>query len=375
MENAKVYNRIKLIVSLIEMGLTLTILLVLIFSPLGRSIQEYAFIITSNLYLSFLIFLAITGIGSGIILFPLDFYSGFYIEHKFNLSNQSFLQWIWEDIKGLLISLVLGVPLLLIFYFLLLNYEQTWWFILATILFLFSVVLARLAPTLIFPLFYKFTPLQDEELKSKIENLYKKVNLKFSGIFEFNLSKNTKKANAGFTGIRKSKRIILSDTLLSGFDHDEIESVFAHELGHYKKKHIIKHIMIGLISNYLGLFIAAKLYESMVSSLGYSSISDLAALPLLSLVLMLFGIFTMPFGNMLSRKFEFEADEFAIQMTQNRDSFISTMEKLAKMNLADKKPHPIVEFLFYSHPSIEKRISAVKNLSNKNTGDYAAQSV
>lgn len=375
MNNAKRYNRIKLTVSLTETFLTVALLIVLIVTPLSKNIQDFAFTISGNDYIAFLIFVGLIGLGSGILFFPLTYYANFYLEHKYGLSNQTFWKWIWEDLKGLFVSLSLGVPLLLLFYFLIKSYPESWWFILATVLFLFSVVLARLAPTLIFPIFYKFTPLQDEELKLKIAKLCDNTNLSFSGIFKFDLSKNTKKANAGFTGIRKSKRIILSDTLLSGFSHDEIISVFAHELGHYKKRHVIKNIFIGLIFSYAGLFLAAELYIFLFPTFGFLFQHQLAALPLLTLVLMLYGIVTMPIQNIISRKFEYEADEFALRTTQNCDAFISTMEKLAKTNLADKTPHPVIEFLFYSHPSIEKRIKAAASHEFDQRNNYAAQTV
>jgi len=373
MENAKKYNKIKLIISLMETLITLLFLLILITTQLGLLIQKLAYSVTPNDHLAFLVFIGILGLSSVIFFFPFSYYSDFYLEHKYNLSNQTFWKWIWEDLKGLLISLALGIPLLLLFFFLIKNYPQSWWFILATVLFLFSVVLARLAPTLIFPIFYKFTPLEDNELKMSIENLCEKVGQKFSGIFKFDLSKNTKKANAGFTGIRKSKRIILSDTLLSGFSHDEILSVFAHELGHYKRKHILKNIFIGLISSYLGLFLASELYKILLHEFGFLSQHQLAALPLLTLVLMTYGFTTMPIQNFISRKFEYEADEFAVKTTENSDAFISTMEKLAKTNLADKSPHPFVESVFYSHPSIEKRIAAARNHDSNQQNDYAVQ--
>jgi len=381
MENAKKYNKIKLAIGLTETFLTLVLLVVLILTPLGIYIQDVAFQIsewffkTTNEYFALLIFFGIIGLATGILFFPLTYYSDFYLEHKFNLSNQTFWKWIWEDLKGLLVSLVLGVPLLLLFFYLIKNYPENWWRILATVLFLFSVVLARLAPTLIFPIFYKFTPLDDEGLKTKIKELCEKVGQRFSGIFKFDLSKNTKKANAGFTGIRKSKRIILSDTLLNGFTHDEILSVFAHELGHYRRKHILKNMIIGLVLSYLGLFLAAELYKFLLPQFDFSSQHQLAALPLLTLVLIIYGFTTMPIQNIISRKFEYEADEFALVSTQNRDAFISTMEKLAITNLADKTPHPIVEFLFYSHPSIEKRIAVATNRKFEQRNNYAPQAI
>lgn len=362
MDKAKKYNKIKLIISISETIISVVFLLILIFTSLGYQLESISYQITSNDYFAFLIFLFLISLISSLIFTPLSFYSEYVLEHKFNLSNQTFVKWIIEKLKGSAITLIIALPLTLIFFYLLKTFPETWWVIFATILFLFSVVLARIAPTLIFPIFYKFTPLEDNEVKERIKSLCDKFNINFQGIYSFNLSKNTKKANAGFTGIRKSKRIILSDTLLNDFTVDEIETVFAHELGHYKKRHILKNIIIGFFINYIALFITAILYNYFLKELGYNSVSQLSAIPLLFLIIVLINLFFMPIGNIISRKYEYEADRFAVEITQKPEAFISTLEKLSFMNLADKSPNKIVEFLFYSHPSINKRIEAIKEI-------------
>ena len=180
------------------------------------------------------------------------------------------------------------------------------------------------------------------------------------------MSKNTKKANAAFTGLGKSKRIILGDTLIDNYTQDEIETVVAHELGHYKKKHIIKNIIIGTIASFLTLFLIAVLYENSIGLFGFNSIKEIAALPVLSLWGAVIGLIQSPFNNILSRKFEYEADEYAVTSTGKPESYISTLEKLTEQNLGDKDPHPFVEWFFYSHPSIKNRINALRKFLNKN---------
>jgi STE24 endopeptidase len=268
-----------------------------------------------------------------------------------------------EGIKGLLVSLVIGVPILLTFYFFLVYFGTIWWLPFATLMFFISVVLAQIFPTLIFPIFYKITPIENENLKERIKKLADKARLKVENVYKFNMSKNTKKANAAFTGLGKTKRIILGDTLLDNYSEDEIETVIAHELGHYKKKHIIKNIIIGTASSFLTLYIIAALYQSSLSWFGYESITQISALPLLALWSMLIGIVQSPLGNILSRKFEYEADEYAINETKNPLAFIRTLEKLTDQNLGDKEPHPFVEWFFYSHPSIKNRIGAIERFA------------
>jgi STE24 endopeptidase len=276
------------------------------------------------------------------------------------------LKWIWENIKGLLVSLVIGVPILLIFYFLLNYFGNYWWLPFAIIMFFVSVVLSQIFPILIFPIFYKITPIENESLKDRITKLANSANLKVENVYKFNMSKNTKKANAAFTGLGKTKRIILGDTLLDNYSDDEIETVIAHELGHFKKKHIIKNIIIGTASSFLTLYVIALLYQSSFSWFGFDSITQVAALPLLTIWSMLIGIIQTPLGNILSRKFEYEADEYAVIETKKPLAFKNTLEKLTVQNLGDKEPHPFVEWFFYSHPSIKNRIDALTKFAEKN---------
>jgi STE24 endopeptidase len=277
-------------------------------------------------------------------------------------SFQTFWEWIWEDVKGLIVSLIIGIPVLLIFFYLLNVFGNLWWLLFAIILFFLSVVLAQIVPILILPLFYKISPLQNEELKNRIQKLAQGAGIKVENVYKFNMSKNTKKANAAFTGLGKSKRILLGDTLLDNYSFDEIETVIAHELGHYKRKHIVKNIFIGTVSSFLTLFIIAWLYKVSISWFGFKSVIQIAALPLLGLWGMLVGLVLTPITNIISRKFEYQADEYAIISTGKKEAFISTLEKLTEQNLGDKEPNPFVEWFFYSHPSIKNRIAAIKKV-------------
>ncbi len=364
--DSKKYNNIKLAVGIGEGIMTFIVILLFVLTGLSTSLENYLSNIFSNQYLLFLSFVIVSGITSAILFSPVKYYSGFYLEHKYNLSNQTFAKWIWEGLKGILVSSVIGIPILLFFFYSLNKFEQLWWLPFAIALFLISVVLARIVPIIILPIFYKVTPIENEELKTRISNLAKDAGIKVENVFKFDMSKNTKKANAAFTGIGKSKRILLGDTLLDNYTDDEIETVIAHELGHYKKKHIIKNIIIGTVSSFVTLFLIAVLYRVSIGWFGFESISNIAALPLLTLWAMLIGLVQSPLSNILSRKYEYEADEYAIKSTSKADAFISTLNKLNDQNLGDKDPHPFVEWFFYSHPSVKKRISAIEDLVKNN---------
>ncbi|HQY20052.1 MAG TPA: M48 family metallopeptidase [Ignavibacteria bacterium] len=353
---AKKYSKINQIISLSETVIFFAITVIFIAGGYSKEVEELAFSFTTNDYAAVLIFFGIFGIIQSVITFPLSFYSDYTLEHKYGLSNQTIPGYFKEKIKGMLIGLLLGIPLLLIFYFIIKNYSESWWLILGAVMFFFSVIIGRLAPTLIMPLFYKFKPLENEEIKQKILSLCEKTGVRIRGIFEFDMSKNTKKANAAFTGIGKSKRIILGDTLLKNFSPEEIETVFAHEMGHYKKRHIMKLMTVSVVMTFAGLYLTSLAYSNSLNTFGFNSVSEIAALPLLFIYLSLFGLITSPISNILSRKFEWEADTFAIETTRDKGAFISAMEKLADQNLADKTPNKIIEFLFHSHPSIDKRI-------------------
>lgn len=362
MERTKTYNRIKISVQIISIILNFTLILILIFTPLSKFLETKIYQITSNDYIAFVFFIISIGIISSVYGIPLSFYSSYIVEHKFNLSNQRLSDWIIDKIKSNVISTLITIPILLLFYYFLKNYKL-WWLFIALVVFFFSILLARIAPTLIFPIFYKFTPLDNENLKTKLTELCKKFGINFEGIYTFNLSKKTKKANAGFTGIFKSRRIILSDTLIENFNDNEILTVFAHELGHFRKKHILKNILIGFITTTITFYLTNQIYHYLLTTKSYNSIYQISALPLLFLIMSLFTLITMPVTNSISRKFEFEADEFAVKSTGDKASFISSLQKLSRINLADESPNPVIEFIFHSHPSIRKRIERINRIS------------
>jgi STE24 endopeptidase len=362
--NAKKYNNIKLAIAIAK-GITSFILILLfVASGLSLTLQHYLEGFISNSYLLFIAFIIVTGAAAGIIFFPVNYYTEFYLEHKYNLSNQTFLKWIWENTKTLLVSGAISIPVLLIFFYSLNKFNLLWWLPFAIILFVISVILARIVPVFILPIFYKIVPVENVDLINRIRALAGGAGIKVENVYKFNLSKNTKKANAAFTGIGKSKRILLGDTLLESYSADEIETVIAHELGHYKRKHIIKNILIGTASSFLTLFLIAYLYNLSLSWFGFTTVVQIAAIPLLSLWAMIISLILNPLSNMLSRKFEYEADEYAIHSTNKREAFIATLEKLTDQNLGDREPHPLVEWFFYSHPSIKNRVAALKRISS-----------
>ncbi len=362
---AKQYSRTKLLLGIASSLSSFVIVLVILASGVSREASDWASSVSANDNVALLLFLLAIVVIESIVTLPLGFYSGYVIEHKYNLSNQTPGKWGWEKLKGLLVGGPLVAILALVLWYCLKAYGNAWWLPVSIVLTFFSIVLARIAPTFIMPLFYTFTPLQEGSLKDRITALCSAAGVHIKGIFSFNMSKNTKKANAGFTGIGRSKRIILGDTLMNEFTEEEIETVFAHELGHYKYGHLVVGIVVGTVSTFVGLYVASQLYAQSLSWFGFVSITDMAALPLLGLWLSVFGLVTAPLGNVLSRKHEREADTYAVVTTKNTRAFVSALRKLAGTNLADTEPHPLVEFFFYSHPSIGRRIALIESLADQ----------
>lgn len=364
--NSKKYNNTKLAIGIGKAIVSFILLYLFIALGFSLSLEDYIRGFTENSYLVFIIFVCAIGIFSTVLFMPINIYTGFYLEHKYELSNQTFYKYFIENVKSMLVGLAIGIPILLLFFFVLNQFGDLWWLVFAILMFLISVVLSQIFPIIILPIFYKILPLDDEELKNRIKELAKGAGIKVENVFTFDMSKNTKKANAAFTGLGKTKRIILGDTLLNSYSKDEIETVIAHELGHYKHKHIIKNILFGTISSFLTFFVISVLYKNSLSWFDFDSITQIAALPLLSLWAMIIGLIQSPIGNILSRKYEYQADQYAIESTYKPESFISTLNKLTDQNLGDREPHPFVEWFFYSHPSVKNRIDAINKFAKEN---------
>ncbi|GJQ21258.1 MAG: peptidase M48 [Bacteroidia bacterium] len=361
-QDVKRYQQLKLRAGLAQSLLVFVLIFALVASGLTSTLEEAIRNRTGQEYAVLLIFALILGVVESIVSFPLRYYSSFLLEHRYGLSNQTFGAWLWQRAKGSLVGAPFFIFLLALLYYCLDAFGPAWWLPVAAVLFIVSVVLARVAPVLIFPLFYTFRPLEEGPLRDRLLALCTSAGVAVRGLFVFNMSKTTKKANAAFTGIGRAKRIILGDTLVANFTDEEIETIFAHELGHQTMNHLWTMMALGTLTTFVGLFLAAQLYDASLAWFGFGSRQTIAALPLLGLWLGLISLVTTPLTNIVSRAHERRADAYAVRLTQNKNAFLSALNKLGRMNMADHAPHPAVEFLFYSHPSLDKRIQAVEAL-------------
>ncbi|MBI4639806.1 MAG: M48 family metallopeptidase [Candidatus Tectomicrobia bacterium] len=296
----------------------------------------------------------------------LSYYSDYYLEHRFALSTQNITDWWKDQGKSFLISLILGVLFVEILYWMLRTSPELWWAYTAMIFTLIFIVMANLAPVVLMPIFFTFTPLKDERLRERLLKLSHDAGTSVKEVYEMDLSRRSKTANAALAGLGNTRRIILSDTLIQQFSGDEIEVVLAHELGHHKYHHIWKLIAVQTVVTIAALYATFHTVRAGVSFFEFRGVEDIASLPLILLIITLVSLFSLPLANLYSRRLEYMADHYALGATGNSQAFITAMEKLAKMNLAEIDPHPVIEFLFFSHPSIQKRIEHARGFLRGN---------
>ncbi len=362
---ARQYSRIKTRLLIIQLLLIAAFLVIVIVSGASVFLRNLVAGWSGNFYLQVGLYLvAFSGIYY-LLFVGLDFYSGFLLEHKFSLSNQPLFGWLKKSIKKGVLSLLLLLVAGEVLYFLLRYFPNYWWLLTTAVWMLFVIVLGKIVPVLIIPLFYKCTPLANERLKEKLIGLCKKCGVGIKQVFEIRLSKETKKANAAVAGMGKGRRILLSDTLLESFSEDEVEAVLAHELGHVQMLHIWKILAFGTVVALISFFLSYLFFARAMAALGFDEISDIAGFPLLAIVLMILGFAFMPIQNGYLRRLEKRADIFAAQHIASPNSFVSAMTKLAQQNLADPNPEKWEELLFYDHPSISKRLRYITFENNK----------
>ena len=354
--NARQYSKSKTRLTVIELIVTMLFLTIMLFSGISLRLKDLVAGWSGNFYLQVGSYLAIFSGICYLLLLGLDFYGGFLLEHRYSLSNQTVFAWLKKNTKKALLSLLLVLAAGEVLYFLLRNYPKHWWLLTTAAWLLLTIVLGRITPVLIIPLFYKCIPLADRELREKLVRLGQECGLRIKEVFEINLSKDTQKANAAVAGLGKSQRILLGDTLLKNYSNDEIEAIFAHELGHIREHHIRKMLAFGATVSLVSFYLTSLLFNAGISFFGFSKISDVSAFPLLALIMMVVGLLLMPIQLAYLRHLERQSDMFAIAHIEKPQSFASAMKKLANQNLADPSPSRLEELLLYDHPPVSKRL-------------------
>jgi STE24 endopeptidase len=364
---ARRYNRIHRWLGISDFLLGLALLILLLATGWTGGLRDIAYrgagqhyVLAVGLYVLMLMLIAkFIGLGFS--------YYGFRLEHNFNLSNQKLRGWIWDEAKGFLLGLVLGLIAAELLYYFIREFPQHWWLLTWALFLGFFILMAQLAPMVLFPIFYKFEPLQDEDLKNRLVRLGAQAGSRIRGVYKWHLSEKSKKANAALTGLGNTRRIILADTLLENYSPDEIEAVLAHELGHHVHKHILKMIGMQAVITFAGFWMANWALHYATDRLKmFTMLSDYANLPLLALVATVLSFLLMPAMNAYSRYCERQADRYAFSTIGDINPFISSMNKLAEQNLAEKTPSKFVEWFFHSHPAISRRVAAAEAWAKAN---------
>lgn len=293
---------------------------------------------------------------------PTSLYQTFVIEEKYGFNKNTLPQFFKDQLIQLALVCVIGLPLLALILWVMDSIGSLWWLWAWAILISFSLLMSWLFPTLIAPLFNKFTPLEDGSLKDRIQNLLSRCGFNSQGIFIMDGSRRSGHGNAYFTGLGNKKRIVFFDTLVESLEDEELEAVLAHELGHFKRKHVIKMLIASSILSLLSFAILGWLIDKewFFTGLGVSETSNAAALLLFMLVLPVFSVFLQPISAYFQRKFEFEADDFASNNAK-ATKLISGLVKLYKENASTLTPDPIYSAFHYSHPPAAIRIAHLES--------------
>ncbi len=363
-KQSQLYLKDKTLFGLIQQTVMLVLTLGFIFfggfDVIDLWVRQFAFdaIVTGVCYMLTL------GVLMMLIGLPFSYYFTFVIEEKYQFNKSTKQLFFVDTLKSLFLSMVIGVPVL---YSILWFFEFTGeigWLLVWGFIAIVQLVLVYIAPTLIMPLFNKFEPLAQGELKTAIESYAKKYNFGLKGVFTMDGSKRSSKSNAYFTGFGKQRRIVLFDTLISKQSVDELVVILAHEMGHFKKGHIHKTLVISMMSTGLMLY----LFSMFINNADLAAAFSMTHVSLYS-SLVFFGFLYQPisfvlgvFSHVLSRKHEFEADRFAVETTNNPDAMITALKKLSVDNLSNLTPHWLKVFLEYSHPPVLKRIDHIRSL-------------
>jgi STE24 endopeptidase len=359
---AKRYGRISLTLALADIAIDLAYLGLMAFvfaGPIDAWLAGFAPLAgEQNMLRLFALFGVVIGLHI-LVSLPLSFYSGFVVEHQFGLSNQSLRRWLRNWLLGNGLAILLGVALNAGLFWIIWNTGSYWWLIAAGAFFVVSVILGQLAPVLIVPLFYKVEPIDHSDLMERMRRLAEGTGLTIEGVYRLGLSADTSKANAMLAGLGRTRRVLMGDTLLDKFSPDEIEVIFAHEIGHHVHRHIPKLIALGLVFSLAGFWVLDRVLVWW-SGIATAAEAPTSSLPLVMFTLTAFMTFLSPLQNAISRHFERQCDRYALVRTGNRDAYRTAFTKLAKLDKADPEPNPVEVFLMHSHPPIKERLELAK---------------
>jgi STE24 endopeptidase len=360
-DKAQSLYRMKCMITLLNILLSILIPYFLLYSGFSRKLEAFSTRKGGKWYFILVIYLTLFIIIYDLLSLPLDFYSSFILQHQYGLSNQSIIRWLSNHSLSLIITIIEGVLILWIPYLLLTKSPARWWLYTSIIALPILAFSFMIEPVVIEPLYYKFQPLQSKQLESRLAELTDKVGISNCNFLQVNMSADTKTMNAYMTGIGNTKRIVLWDNTLNKLSEDEIVFTTAHEMGHYVLGHIWKSMLVTFFFITVMLFaihiIGNRIISSQYSILGIRSLGSFAAMPLIILIINVSMFITDPLFNAYSRFNEHQADTFALELTRDNKSGVTSFEKLASDSLTVKNPGTLYKIWNYDHPTMAERIA------------------
>lgn len=361
---ARTYHRRQLALSLSEIALSVVYLLVLVETGVAVSLTAWIRQLTSRWWLEVAVVVVVLAAGHRLLTMPMTWVGRYWLPRRYGLLHQSLGHWLIDVIKAGVLGGALGLAGVEIVYGLM-RISPWWWLWGAATFFAGYAGLALVAPIWLVPLFYRLTPLPDGPLKTRLLALADRVGVPVTGIWVVDQSRKSRTANAAVTGLGRTRRILLFDTLLNEFTPDEIEAVVAHELAHQRHGDVRRGLLVQGALTLVTFWLADHALHAGARLLALEGPADPAGLPFFGLVLLAISFVALPIANGWSRHVERNADRFALGTILDPGAFVGAMERLAGLNLAERNPHPLEEFFLYSHPSIGRRIAEARQFARR----------
>ena len=365
-DRATRYHRLRRRASLLATASEALLLLLLLATHASAALRDFSASAASGSFtLTILAYVGLVALLSEAVQLPLSFYLGVTLERRYGLSTETTARWWLDHAKAVAIGFVFAACGALLVLWLIRWSPDRWWMAAAAGFSVLMIGMAHLAPVLLLPLFYEFKPLDRPALRERLVALADRAGARVLGVFEWRLGDRTRKANAALTGIGRTRRILVSDTLLADHSDDEIEVILAHELAHHVHGDIWRGLALEAALLTAGFYLADLAIGAAAGRFGIAGKDDPAALPLLVLAGGLASLALKPLGNALSRAHERRADRYALEMTKNAPAFTSAMRRLGAQNLAEDRPSRLVQWLFYTHPPVAARIEFAQAWSSQ----------
>jgi STE24 endopeptidase len=353
------YHRLRLALGIARGGLGTAFLVALLWSGAAQRLAALAAAVTTSAAGQVALVAAALSVAHTLLVLPLTWLSGWVLPRRYGVLHQSLRGWLADRAKAAALGAGVGLAAVEVVYALL-RATALWWLAAAAAAVAFAIVVTAVLPIWILPLFYRLTPLADDSLRARLLGLAERSGVRAIGVWIADESRRSRTANAAVVGLGATRRILLYDTLASAFQPAEIEAVLAHELGHHAhgdvRRGLIAHGLLGVVT----FWIADRLLSAGVRWWDLAGVADPAGLPWLALVLGALGLVTMPLVNAFSRRIERHADDFALALTRDPQGFVGAMERLAALNLAERRPHRLKELLLFSHPALDRRIARAR---------------